>query len=63
MNKKPVCMITGVGDGTGAYTAKKFAKSGYQVAMLARDNIRLSKLEKELPNSQAFICDIYDIVK
>ena len=63
MNKKPVCMITGVGDGTGAYTARKFAKSGYQVAMLARDKIRLSKLEKELPNSKAFICDVSDIDK
>ena len=29
-NLNKVCMITGVGEGTGAYTARKFAKSGYK---------------------------------
>ena len=27
----PVCMITGVGEGTGGYTAKRFAKGGYRI--------------------------------
>ena len=39
-------MITGVGEGTGAYTARKFAKSGYKVAMIARDSQRLDNLER-----------------
>ncbi|MEM8604751.1 MAG: short-chain dehydrogenase, partial [Cyanobacteria bacterium P01_H01_bin.121] len=31
---KPVCLITGVGDGTGAAIARRFAQGGYQVGML-----------------------------
>ena len=65
MNKtlNKVCMITGVGDGTGAYTARKFAKSGYKVAMIARDSQRLDNLEKELPNSKGYNCDVSDLEK
>ena len=33
----PVALITGVGDGTGAALARRFAEGGYHVAMLARD--------------------------
>ena len=51
MTKKLICMITGVGDGTGAYTARRFAKAGYHIAMLARDKNRLSNLENDIPNS------------
>ena len=63
MEKKKVCMITGVGDGTGAYTARRFAKAGYHIAMLARDKTRLSNLENEIPNSKAFSCDVSDLLK
>ena len=65
MNKtiNKVCMITGVGDGTGAYTARKFAKSGYKIAMIARDSERLSNLENELPNSKGYTCDVSDLEK
>ena len=48
MKQKSVCMITGVGDGTGAYTARRFAKAGYHLAMVARDKNRLSNLENDL---------------
>ena len=63
MKQKSVCMITGVGDGTGAYTARRFAKAGYHIAMLARDKNRLSNLENEIPNSKAFYCDVSDLLK
>ena len=63
MEKKPVCMITGVGDGTGAYTARRFAKAGYHIAMVARDKTRLSNLENEISNSKAFSCDVSDLLK
>ena len=26
VDTRPICMITGLGEGTGGYTAKKFAK-------------------------------------
>ena len=44
---RPICMITGLGEGTGGYTAKKFAKEGYRIAMLARSEERLDRFEKE----------------
>ena len=61
MKDNSVCMITGVGDGTGAYTARRFAKAGYRIAMIARDKARLSSLETEIPGSKGFICDVSDL--
>jgi len=58
---EPVCFITGVGDGTGAALARRFAEGGYRVAMLARNRERLEALEKELPNAKAYACDIGDL--
>ena len=54
-----VCLITGVGPGTGSALVRRFAK-GYRVAMLARNAERLSELEKELPGVKAFPCDVAD---
>lgn len=60
MSTKPVVLITGVGPGTGAATARRFAAGGYRVAMLARGATRLKNLEEELPGSRAFVCDVSD---
>jgi NAD(P)-dependent dehydrogenase (short-subunit alcohol dehydrogenase family) len=54
-----VCLITGVGPGTGSALARRFAE-GYRVAMIARSADRLSALEKELPGSRGFPCDVSD---
>ncbi|MAE94748.1 MAG: short-chain dehydrogenase [Deltaproteobacteria bacterium] len=51
-----VCVVTGVGPGTGAALARRFA-AGYRVAMLARDAERLTALEREIPNAKAYPCD------
>lgn len=56
-----VCLVTGVGEGTGAAIARRFAEDGYRVAMLARDADRLAALEQELPGSRAFAVDIGDL--
>ena len=56
----PVALITGVGPGTGAAMARRFAQGGYRVAMLARNADRLAALAAELPGSQAFVCDVGD---
>ncbi len=53
-----VCVITGVGPGTGAALARRFAAGGYKVAMLARNTDRLAELEREIPGSKAYPCDV-----
>jgi NAD(P)-dependent dehydrogenase (short-subunit alcohol dehydrogenase family) len=55
---KPVCLITGVGPGTGSALARRFSKGGYHVALLARSAKRTAKLIEELPDSSAHICDV-----
>jgi NAD(P)-dependent dehydrogenase (short-subunit alcohol dehydrogenase family) len=56
-----VCVVTGVGPGTGAALARRFAADGYRVALLARDAERLEKLAAELPGSAAFPVDVADL--
>ena len=55
-----VCLITGVGPGTGAALVHSFAAAGYRVAMLARTAERLEALAAELPQARAFVCDVAD---
>lgn len=59
---KPLALVTGVGPGTGAAIARRFAEGGYRVAMLARNTDRLASLEKEIPDSIAVPCDVADAV-
>ena len=51
-----VCVVVGVGPGNGAACVRRFAKDGYEVAMLARGD--LSALENEVPGTKAFVCDV-----
>ena len=56
----PVCLISGVGPGTGSALARRFGENGYSVALLARSETRLAALEKELPNAKGYRCDVSD---
>ncbi len=58
---KSVALITGVGDGTGAALARRFAQGGYRVAMLARNRERLKALENEIADAKGYVCDIGDL--
>jgi short-subunit dehydrogenase len=58
--RKPLALVTGVGPGTGAAVARRFAEGGYRVAMLARDSDRLAALEREIPDSVGAPCDVTD---
>lgn len=58
--KNAVAVVTGVGPGTGAAIARRFARGGYAVAMLARNRDRLAALAREIPNSHAYPCDVTD---
>jgi len=59
---KKICLITGVGPGTGGALVKRFVEGGYQVAMLARNEERLSNLARDLPGAHAYPCDVTDQV-
>ena len=61
MNKKPICLITGLREGTGGHTAIKFASAGYRIAMIARTKERLTRYEKYLIGSRGYVCDVANI--
>ncbi len=55
-----VCVVSGVGPGTGAALTRRFAAGGYRVAMLARNAERLAKLETDIAGAKAYPCDVSD---
>ena len=57
---EPVCVISGVGPGTGSALVRRFASGGYRVAMLARNAERLADLAKQVPSAKAYVCDVSD---
>jgi NAD(P)-dependent dehydrogenase (short-subunit alcohol dehydrogenase family) len=60
MSQKKVCVVVGVGPGNGAAFARRFASSGYAVALLARRTDTSAKLASELPGARAYACDVTD---
>ncbi len=60
MANRPVCAVVGVGPGNGAAFARRFAKDGYAVALLARSADTSRPLAKELTGSRAYACDVGD---
>jgi NAD(P)-dependent dehydrogenase (short-subunit alcohol dehydrogenase family) len=57
---EPVCVISGVGPGTGTALVRRFAAGGYRVAMLARTGGRLAEVAKQVPGASAYACDVAD---
>jgi NADP-dependent 3-hydroxy acid dehydrogenase YdfG len=60
MSRRNLALVTGVGPGTGAAIARRFAAGGYDVAMLARNGERLAALAREVANTYAYACDVTD---
>jgi NAD(P)-dependent dehydrogenase (short-subunit alcohol dehydrogenase family) len=54
----PVAVIAGAGPGNGAALARRFAKAGYSIALLARKRSTVAALEKALPAAKGFECDV-----
>lgn len=59
-DSSPLALVTGVGPGTGSAVVRRFATSGYRVAMLARNAERLDALAKDIPGTIAAPCDVTD---
>lgn len=53
-----ICAVAGVGPGNGTALSRKFSERGYRVAMLARSEDRLDRLEKEIPGAKGYPVDI-----
>jgi NAD(P)-dependent dehydrogenase (short-subunit alcohol dehydrogenase family) len=60
---RKIALVTGVGPGTGIAVARRLAKGGYEVAMIARNEDRLRQFAAEIPQSRAFAADVTDTAK
>jgi NAD(P)-dependent dehydrogenase (short-subunit alcohol dehydrogenase family) len=62
MSDLETCVIAGVGPGLGRALARRFARGGFQVAMLARDAERLAGFAAEIAaaggQARGFACDL-----
>lgn len=55
-----VCVIVGAGPGNGASVARRFAREGYRVALLARDKAKVDALAADIPDARGYACDATD---
>ena len=55
-----LCAVVGVGPGNGTAIARRFARAGIAVAVLARTKGTMAALEAELPGARGFVCDVTD---
>ncbi len=53
-----VTVVVGVGPGLGAGLARRFAREGHLIALVARKLDFSQTLSKELPGSKAYACDV-----
>lgn len=56
--EEKVCIVTGVGEGTGRAVVERFAAGDYRVAMLTRNEARGSRYEEEIPGAVVYPCDV-----
>ena len=56
---KPICLVTGVGPGTGQAIVNQFAGE-YEVAMIARNGERLASIRDKVPGTHSYVCDVSD---
>jgi len=58
LDKEKICLIAGVGPGTGTACVKKFSNNGYKVVMIARNIDFINNLQTKTPNSFTYECDV-----
>ena len=55
---RPICLVTGVGPGTGTAIARRFGKAGYRLALNARNETRLRALADEFEDTIVLPSDL-----
>ena len=60
-DQSPLCIVIGIGPGTGLALAKKFAKEGCRLAFTARNPEHLRSYESEIPESRGYVYDVRDV--
>lgn len=58
--KRPHCLLIGIGPGTGAACARRFVEGGYAVSMIARSPERLQQFADEIEHTRPYAADIND---
>jgi short-subunit dehydrogenase len=59
---KPLCVVLGIGPKNGAAFARKFAREGYQLALVSRQTQLSLALAAELGDAGVYACDVADPV-
>src|SRR6187431_1288789 len=57
---KPLCVVVGIGPKNGAAFARRFAREGYQLALVSRQTSLSLQLAAELGDTSAYACDVSD---
>jgi len=57
---KPLCVVLGIGPKNGAAFARKFAREGYQLALVSRSTQLSQELASELGDAGVYVCDVAD---
>ena len=57
---KPLCVVVGIGPKNGASFARRFAREGYQLALVSRQTSLSLQLAAELGDTSAYACDVTD---
>jgi NAD(P)-dependent dehydrogenase (short-subunit alcohol dehydrogenase family) len=55
-----VCIVVGIGPGNGVAIARRFAREGYAVALLTRNEAYAAEVAEGLEGARAYACDAGD---